>query len=102
MQIGKEQKKEAIRQYKERKPALGVFAVRCSVTGQQWVGTSRNLDATRNSLWFSLRLGNHREAALQQEYEAHGESAFAYRPIYVHAKVAVIDDEWAGHRVLIE
>jgi hypothetical protein len=76
--LSKEQKKEAISKFKERKPSLGVFAVRCTASGQVWIGSSRNLDAARNGLWFGLRTGAHREQALQQEWNAHGEAAFDY------------------------
>ena len=76
--LSREQKKEAISKFKERKTALGVYAVRCSVSGRVWVGTSRNLDATRNGTWFSLRQKLHREKSLQEEWNAHGEPAFAY------------------------
>jgi hypothetical protein len=76
-----EQKKEAIRQYKERKPAPGIYAVRCPAAGRAWVGASRNLDATRNGLWFALRAGAHRDTSLQQEWTARGESAFTYESV---------------------
>ncbi|MEP6538320.1 MAG: GIY-YIG nuclease family protein [Bryobacteraceae bacterium] len=76
--LSKEQKKEAIHQFKERKPRVGVFAVRCVLSGKVWVGSSRNLDATRNGTWFGLRNGSHREPPLQQEWNAHGETAFQY------------------------
>jgi hypothetical protein len=71
-------KKEAIRKYKELKPLLGVFAIRCTASGRVWVGASRNLDATRNGSWFTLRTGVHIEKSLQQEWNAHGEPAFQY------------------------
>jgi hypothetical protein len=71
------QKKEAIRQFKERKTNAGIYAVRCT-TGRVWVGASRNLDATRNGLWFSLRAGLHRDSALQREWSVQGEPAFTY------------------------
>jgi hypothetical protein len=71
-------KKEAIRKFKEQKVPRGVYAVRCTVTGHVWVGTSRNLDATRNGTWFSLRIGGHRDKSLQQEWNMHGEPAFDY------------------------
>jgi len=71
-------RKEAIRKFKERKPRLGAFAVRCAVTGTVWVGSSRNLDATRNGCWFALRIGSHQDKALQSEWNAHGEPAFHY------------------------
>lgn len=76
--LSKEQKKEAISQFKERKPSLGIFAVRCVANGQVWVGASRNLEATRNGTWFSLRLKGHRDKTLQEEWNAQGESAFQY------------------------
>lgn len=78
MMLSKEQKKEAINQFKERKPFLGAFAVRCTANGQTWVGASRNLDATRNNIWFSLRHGSHRDRPLQEEWNAHGEPSFEY------------------------
>ena len=69
-------KKEAIRQYKERKPQRGIFAVRCAGTELVWVGASLNLDATRNSLWFRLRLGGQQDPELLRAWQAHGEGAF--------------------------
>jgi len=77
--ISKEQKKEAISKFKERKSSLGIFAVRCTATGTVWVGFSRNLDANRNGIWFSLRHGLHRDQPLQHEWNAQGESAFEYQ-----------------------
>ncbi len=72
------EKKEAIRKFKELKPSLGAYAVRCTTSGSVWVGASRNLDATRNGCWFTLRNGGHTEKSLQQEWNAHGEAAFQY------------------------
>ena len=71
-------KKEAVRKFKEQKPLQGVYAVRCTASGRVWVGTSRNLDATRNGCWFCLRTGSHIDKSLQEEWNAHGEPAFQY------------------------
>jgi hypothetical protein len=71
-------RKEAIQKFKERKPALGVFAARCRVSGRVWVDVSRNLDAAKNGTWFGLRSGGHRDKSLQAEWNAHGEDAFVY------------------------
>lgn len=76
--LSKEQKKEASNQFRERKSPLGVYAVRCTVNASVWVGSSRNLNAARNSIWFSLRMGNHRDQPLQQEWNTHGEGSFEY------------------------
>jgi hypothetical protein len=71
-------RKEVIKEYKNRKVPRGVFAVRCTATGQVWVDSSPNLDAARNGLWFFLRHGNHHNKALQAEWNTHGDEAFQY------------------------
>jgi hypothetical protein len=63
-------------EFKERTVPRGIFAVRCSVTGDAWVNSSPNLDAARNSLWFQLRGGLYRNASLQSAWKQHGEQAF--------------------------
>jgi hypothetical protein len=74
----KESKKEAIRNFKEQKVLAGAYAVRCISTGHVWVGSSRNLDATNNGCWFTLRSGSHQEKSLQAEWNTQGEHAFEY------------------------
>jgi hypothetical protein len=76
--LSKEERKAAARQFKERKVSAGIYVVRCAATGRAWVGPSRNLEASRNSTWMMLRLGSHRDAALQAEWNRHGEAAFSY------------------------
>jgi hypothetical protein len=63
-------------EFKERKVPRGIFAIRCSATADVWVGSSPNLDAAGNSLWFQLRGGLSRHATLQQAWKQHGEQAF--------------------------
>ncbi len=53
--IAKAERKEAARQFKERKPSPGIYALRCSTTGRAWVDSSPNLDAAQNSQFFQLR-----------------------------------------------
>jgi len=71
-------RKQAIRAFKERKVGRGIFAIRCAASGQVWVGSSPNLEAWRNSIWFSLRSGTYPDRTLQQEWNTHGEAAFLY------------------------
>ena len=71
-------RREAIRKYKEQKIPCGAFSVRCTATGQVWVGSARNLEAVRNRFWFCLRNGGHPDRALQAEWNAHGEPAFQF------------------------
>ena len=71
-------RKEAVKEYKERKPLRGAFAVRCRATGQVWVGTSRCLDTVQNRIWFGLGHGGDHNTTLQAEWNAHGQEAFEY------------------------
>jgi hypothetical protein len=80
-------RREAVKAYKERKARRGVFAVRCNTTGAVWAGSSPNLEATRNGLWFQLRVGSHFDKSLQTEWSAQGETAFEYEVL------EVLDDE---------
>jgi len=73
-----ESRKEVIRRFKEQKPDVGIYALRCTATGHVWVGATKNLEATRNRCWFSLRNGLDLDRSLQDEWTAHGEPAFQY------------------------
>lgn len=74
----KQSRRQAIRDFKERKVRPGIFAVRCAASGDTWVGLSRNLDAQQNPIWFGLRLGSHQNRAMQAAWAAHGQDAFAF------------------------
>ena len=74
----KQDRKSAIREYKERKTQRGIFAVRCTKTGRAWVELAPNLEAAQNAEFFQLRLGSHRNTDLQAEWNAQGADAFHY------------------------
>jgi hypothetical protein len=76
--IAKADRKEAARQFKERKPSTGIYALRCSTTGRTWIESSPNLDAAQNSQFFQLRQRLHRNKELQAEWNAHGEASFSF------------------------
>ena len=76
--MSNQRKRDLVREYKERKHRRGVYAVRCTASGQVWASGSHNLDAQQNSLWFQLKLGTHPNRALQDAWKQYGEGAFAY------------------------
>jgi hypothetical protein len=86
-------RKQAIRDYKLRKAARGIFAVRCAAAQKVWVGSSLDLDKAQNREWFILRNGAHTNAALQREWNSHGEQAFEY------AVLEKLDDDVSAIRV---
>ena len=76
-----EDKKAAIAAYKERKTVAGIYAVRCGISGQVWVGQTPNLDTIQNRIWFALRQGSHSNRDLQQAWATHGSDSLAFEPI---------------------
>lgn len=79
--MDKQDRKTAIAQYKERKAANGIYAVICTATGEAWVGISRNLEAQKNSLWFTLKSGSGPFQSLLTAWAQHGEREFRFEEL---------------------
>lgn len=75
------ERKALLRAYKERKVEAGIYAVRCLATGQAWVGATAELSTRQNGIWFSLRLGSHRDKSLQAAWNIHGADAFGFEAV---------------------
>lgn len=71
-------RKAAISAYKERKTIPGIFVIRCSASGEVWVGQAPNLATIQNRIWFSLRQGGHTCRSLQAAWTAHGEAGLTF------------------------
>lgn len=71
-------RKAAITAYKERKTAVGIYVVRCTATGEAWVGQALDLEKIQNRIWFTLRQGGHRCASLQAAWNAHGAAGLTF------------------------
>ncbi|MBP7650376.1 MAG: GIY-YIG nuclease family protein [Phenylobacterium sp.] len=76
--MDKQSRRDIARAYKERKVPVGIFSLRCAPTGETWIGLSRNLDGAANSALLGLRMGSHRNKAMQAAWTAHGADAFVY------------------------
>ena len=80
--VDNSRRKELLQQYAERKPSVGVFAVKCAVTCEAWVAWSRSLDKRKNGIWFELRAGGgHGVTEIYTSWKAHGEGAFSYEVV---------------------
>jgi hypothetical protein len=71
-------KKAATAAYKERKTTAGIYAVRCTASGQIWVGQAQNLETVQNRIWFSLRMSNNTHRELQKVWSVHGGDHFTF------------------------
>jgi hypothetical protein len=76
--LSSEERKAAIKSYKDRKPRPGIYGVRLKAAGRCWVGSSPNLDTTKNGLWGTLNTGRHLDRSLQAEWTRLGEEAFEF------------------------
>src|SRR5208337_4408427 len=70
-------KRELRREAKLRKVTRGVFALRCTASGEAWIGTG-DLNSSRTGLWFMLRNGMHHNKAIQEAWDSHGADAFQF------------------------
>jgi len=80
-------RRDLVREYKDQKTLAGVYAVRCSPTGEVWAAGARNVGSQQNKLWFGLRTGGHPNKAMQASWTKHGEAVFSFEAL------EVIDDE---------
>ena len=74
-------RKAAIAAYKEQKAAAGIYAVRCALSGQCWVGRAPNLPTIQNRIWFGLRQGGNPHRSLQAAWKEHGPDAFTFEVV---------------------
>lgn len=70
-------RRAAVAAYKERKPAAGIYVVRCAAGGV-WVGQSQSLDTVQNRIWFALRMGSSPCRSLQAAWQTHGADSFRF------------------------
>jgi hypothetical protein len=79
--MSKTDRRQIVRDYKEKPVAAGVFAIRCAPAQGVWVGVSRNIEAQANGMRFQLRMGSHPNRAVQAALRAHGAEAFTYEEL---------------------
>jgi len=71
-------RKELIREYKERRPQMGVYRVLCTTTGDSLVAASKDVNSLLNRHRAQLRTNAHPSRALQSAWKAHGPDAFTF------------------------
>ena len=74
-------RKAAIAAWKERKPAAGIYAIRCVPSGERWLGQAADLATVQNRHWFALRMGSHTNRALQAAWTQHGAEAMVFEVV---------------------
>lgn len=75
--------KELKRQYKETKPEMGIYAVKCKVNNKIFLNKSTNISGKINSIMFQLKIGSsfHLYKDLQNDWEKYGKDNFEFLTI---------------------
>ena len=76
-------RKELNREYQERPKPAGVFQVKNNSNGKVLLGSSLNLDGALNGHRFMLKMGSHRNKALQEDWNEYGADKFAFEILEV-------------------
>jgi len=71
-------RKDIHQEYKDRPKPAGVFQVKNTANGKVLLGSSLNLDGVMNGHRFLLKIGGHRNLALQQEWNEYGADKFIF------------------------
>ncbi len=98
-------RKELIRQYKQKILPMGIFQIRNLVNGKILIGSSKNLQNFANRHKFQLKLGSHQNKVLQDDYNKFGEANFVFEiidqlpekedPAYDYSRdLKVLEDMW--------
>lgn len=96
-----EQRKAAITAFRERKPRVGIYAMRCLASDAAWVGRSTNLEAVRNRILFTLAQGSCPHRTLQEAWNEVNSEDFAFEEIEVLGEEvsAGLQDLWLKQRL---
>jgi hypothetical protein len=89
--VNRDERKQALRDYREREVPVGIYAIRCAASGEAWVGRATDLSKIRNRHWFTLRQGSSPVASLQAAWNAHGDASLTFEVL------EELEEEDRGH-----
>lgn len=76
-------KLELLDEWENRHPEMGVIMIKCTATGDEFMGISKDTRADFNSNRFKLQTDNHPNKNLQQLWEQYGNSDFEFSTIKI-------------------
>ena len=86
-------RKAATERYKSRVVQHGIVAIRCTATGDAWVGATTQAGIGKNAIWTQLRFGVSHNKKMQAAWKAHGEASFVYEML------ETFDTELSAHQL---
>ena len=74
----KNKNRDLKKEYKQKQNQMGVYQIRNMVNEKIFIGSSLNIPGIFNRQKFQLKMGNHRNKALQAEWNEFGSESFAF------------------------
>jgi len=74
-------RKDLIREYKQRKPPMGVYRILCGPTGNALVAASTDIPSILNRQRAQLKFGGHPSKLLQADWNTHGPDSFRFETL---------------------
>ncbi len=71
-------KKELVNAYKQKEKEGGVYCIRCTKTGKQWIDCTQDLAGMKNRLDFCILTNTAIHHALQADWNTQGASSFVF------------------------
>jgi hypothetical protein len=105
-------RKALIREYKQRRPPMGVYRVHSTATGRSLVAAATDLPSILNRHRFQLQTGGHPTRALQADWKEHGAESFVFEVLDTLPErdqadydpvpdLAVLEDMWLERLSLV-
>lgn len=74
----KNSKKELKKEYQQQSLQMGIYQIRNTLNGKVFIGSAQNIQGILNSNKFQLKMGGHKNKALQEDWNNFGESTFIF------------------------
>jgi hypothetical protein len=74
-------RKSLVRDYKQRRPPMGVYRIHCTITGHALVAASADLPSILNRHRAQLGMGAHASRVLQADWTEHGPESFVFETL---------------------
>ena len=71
-------RKALIREYKQRRPPMGVYRIQNTITGNALVAAGTDLPSKLNMHRAQLSMGGHSSKVLQADWQQHGQGSFVF------------------------
>lgn len=95
-------KKELLKEWKNRRPEMGVISISCKPTGDVFLGISKDTRAEYNSNRFKLSVKLHSNKQLQELWNKYGGNEFEYSVVEVLKYESPEDDQTDNLLELLE